>query len=317
MKNITPMISVIVPVYNSEKFLKKCLTSIVNQTYKNFEVIIIDDGSTDLSKYMIEEFVSRHDNFIFKTQKHSGQGIARNFALSLVRGKFIAFVDSDDFVEKQFLQKLYEAIKENDADISCCSLNLYYPNKKLKIPFPAMPIGNKVLENDRAFKMIIKDKRIQSFPCNKLFKKSLFDLHQSFFKNMYFEDMVLIPELFFYAKRVAVISKSMYNYTQHRSSTVGLFNEKKIQDLISSLEYTKDFLIENNCFEKYNSELLSRAERAKLFNAVKIFQLHFFNRSFKNLFKNFKNMSSCVDASISSDCSFTNSKQNYKFELFH
>ena len=99
-------ISLIIPVYNVEKYLRRTLESVENQTFKNFEVIIVNDGSTDGSLEIIQEFVNKHDNFILVDQENSGVGMARNAGIRVSRGIYIAFLDSDDFLEPNYLKKL-------------------------------------------------------------------------------------------------------------------------------------------------------------------------------------------------------------------
>lgn len=287
-KTTNPKISIIIPVYNSEKFLNKCLDSIVNQTFKDFEVIIIDDGSTDSSIKIIEKFCSENNNFYFQRQSHSGQGTARNLGIQKARGDFLSFIDSDDFIHKNFLQTLYLTAKNNNADIVCCGTKLYYPQYNLCLPFPSKKLKPGVYESKAAFRKIIEDIEINSFPWDKIFKRSLFIDHKCKFKNMYFEDMVLIPQLFFYANRIAVIPNAMYNYSQHRESTLGSMNKKKINDFIDSLKYVKTFLEENHCYEEFKSEFNVRATKSKLINTVTEFRSHFVNGSFKNFINDVK-----------------------------
>ena len=114
-------ISLIIPVYNVEKYLRRTLESVENQTFKNFEVIIVNDGSTDGSLEIIQEFVNKHDNFILVDQENSGVGMARNAGIKVSRGIYIAFLDSDDFLEPNYLKKLYFAAIKTGSDIVCCN----------------------------------------------------------------------------------------------------------------------------------------------------------------------------------------------------
>ena len=128
-----PAISLIIPVYNVEDYLEKALLSVQNQTFRDFEAIIVDDGSTDKSLEIIKKFCEKNSNFIFLTQKNKGPAAARNYGISVCKGDYIAFMDSDDYIEPEFLEMLYKTAIENDADITCCNFNLYYPEKDMKV----------------------------------------------------------------------------------------------------------------------------------------------------------------------------------------
>ena len=117
-----PIVSVIVPVYNSEKYLTEALNSLEEQTFKNFEVIIVNDGSTDNSEKIIKDFVNKNSNFKLINQKNMGPGYAKNTGIRYSKGKYIAFLDSDDFFAPNFLEILYNLAVENKADIAFSEL---------------------------------------------------------------------------------------------------------------------------------------------------------------------------------------------------
>ena len=125
-----PAISLVMPVYNVERYLSRALESVQNQTFKNFELIIVNDGSTDKSKEIAESFCDKNENFILINQENEGPSVARNTGLKVCKGDYIGFMDSDDSLEPEFLESLYNAAIENDADIVCCNFNLYYPERK-------------------------------------------------------------------------------------------------------------------------------------------------------------------------------------------
>ena len=148
------MISIIVPVYNSELFLSECLDSIKKQTYKDFEAIIYNDGSTDNSKEICEKIVQEDNRFKYYEQKNQGPGTTRNNALKKASGDYICFVDSDDIVYEYYLERLYDAIVETDADISVCDLTRISPS--------GFKILNKkplILNKEDAITELIQDKK--------------------------------------------------------------------------------------------------------------------------------------------------------------
>ena len=116
------LISIIVPVYNSEKYLEKCISSILNQTYKNIEIIIVDDGSKDKSVEICDNFSKNNKNIKVFHKKNEGVSIARNYGISKAKGDYILFIDSDDTIAKEMIYSLYNNLVDNDADISMCNI---------------------------------------------------------------------------------------------------------------------------------------------------------------------------------------------------
>ena len=121
--------SVIIPVYNSEKYLKECLDSLVNQTFKDFEIICINDGSTDNSKKLLEEYANKDDRINVYSQENQGVGAARNYGMTLAKGKYINFLDSDDILSANALKSAYEFL-EKHAEIDVVSIPIFFFNEK-------------------------------------------------------------------------------------------------------------------------------------------------------------------------------------------
>ena len=119
MKKI--QISIIIPVYNVEKYLRECLNSILNQTFQDFEIICVDDGSTDKSLEILQEYKRKDDRFVILQQRHSGAGSARNNGIRLAAGKYIQFLDSDDYFEPTLLEEMFDHAEKFDADLTVCS----------------------------------------------------------------------------------------------------------------------------------------------------------------------------------------------------
>ena len=120
MENINDLISVIVPVYNVEKYLVQCINSILNQTIKNLEIILVDDGSLDNSGKICDEFSKKDDRIVAIHKENNGLSSARNAGLEIANGNYIGFVDSDDWLDEHMYEILLKLIKENNSDISCC-----------------------------------------------------------------------------------------------------------------------------------------------------------------------------------------------------
>ena len=123
------LISVILPIYNVEKYLEKCLKSVINQTYKNLEIILVDDGSKDNSPQICDEYAVKDKRIVVIHKSNGGLSDARNAGIEIAKGKYIALIDSDDYVEKDYVQFLYQLIKENNAEMSICSHTVLYTNR--------------------------------------------------------------------------------------------------------------------------------------------------------------------------------------------
>ena len=131
-----PKISVIVPIYNVEEYLEKCLDSLVNQTLKDIEIILINDGSPDNSEAIVKKYLKKYkEKIIYHKKENEGQGIARNYGIKLAKGEFISFVDSDDYIDLTMLEKLYnKAIKENSDIVSSVGF-IEVKNHAVLLPF--------------------------------------------------------------------------------------------------------------------------------------------------------------------------------------
>lgn len=132
----TPLISIITPVYNTEKYLSECLDSIFSQTIKDFELICVDDGSTDNSLNILNNYQNKHKNLKIISQKNGGPGVARNTGIDNALGKYICFWDSDDIFEPDALEKMYNQAEETKADISICRMQMFSSQTEQTIPLP-------------------------------------------------------------------------------------------------------------------------------------------------------------------------------------
>ena len=296
MGNNKIKISLIIPVYNVEKYLFKALSSVENQSFdkSNFEVIIIDDGSRDSSVDIIKEFCERNINFKFLSQENSGPAIARNTALKIAQGEYIAFLDSDDYLEKNYLEKLYGTAKENNADIVCCNYYTYYPEKDIKInlPFNAVP---GVCDTKKALRKLILDFGTHYFVWNKLIKREIFTQNKILFEDMYFEDISICPKLFFYAQKVVFIEDNLYNYTSRDTSILHSMNVTKINDYIRALGNIRNFMESQNIYQEYKNYLWVYAQKAKIVCYYYILNLHIKASNHRGIFENINSATKSID----------------------
>lgn len=270
--NDNPEISVIIPIYNVDSYLYRCLASVACQTFRDFEVIMIDDGSTDSSLLIAQDFAASFYNFHLVKNKVKGVSGARNTGVKKARGEYIAFVDSDDYVDPSFLKNLYRAAKDSGADVSCCNYALYNQDRgthhtiMFRKPFEGVHSAVKLT------KMTISDFRSRSYLWNKLWHRSLFfDGEPLAFPEMYFEDIATTSRLLSRADRVVVIDKCLYYYTQRSNSIVSALDFKKLNDYVRSLGVLRNFFEKNRLLQRVPAQPL----QACVCNGVcKLLQYH-------------------------------------------
>ena len=236
-------ISIIIPVYNSEKFLNKCLESIVNQTLKDIEIICINDGSTDNSLSILNSFAQKDSRVIVINQDNQGQSCARNAGLAIAKGEYIGFVDSDDWIDLDFYEKLYKAAKKYDADIAAAGMKRLRPYKwkyHLKIK------NEEYTENtDRKF--LLCDVPDKCYIWNKIYKSSELKNYNIIFEpNVFYEDRFFTAEVFIKLKGLVTVPDTYYNYWTNNKSTVKTTSPKKSKDARYTYNKMMQYLKENN-----------------------------------------------------------------------
>ena len=205
------LFSIIVPVYNVEKYLDKCLASILEQTFKDFECIIIDDGSPDNSNIIIDKYVKLDQRFKVIHQKNMGLSAARNAGLDIAKGDYIVFVDSDDYIADDYLEKFALKIADTDADMVICGLIEVYKDYEKNKVFTA--------ESIKVIKQNILADVWPSYVWNKCYKKDLFT-NIRFPVGKIFEDILTIPELCLYAQKIVCIPDKLYYYNRQNENSI-------------------------------------------------------------------------------------------------
>lgn len=250
-----PLISVIVPIYKVEKYLNKCVKSIINQTYKNLEIILVDDGSPDNCGKICDKLAERDDRIRIIHKKNGGLSSARNAGIEIANGEYIGFVDSDDYIKEDMYEILLNLIKKYDADVSICNLydvidgNECIRNKE-----------NGIREYSRLdiLKEVLLDKNIQSYAWNKLYEKELFDEIKYPIRKKY-EDIGTTFYVFEKCNKIVVTSEPEYYYLKRSDSLVNNVTESTVLDyteiIIQRYLYTKENIKE---LKKYNNYYLAK-----------------------------------------------------------
>lgn len=231
---MSSLVSVIVPVYNVKRYLGKCLKSLSRQTYENIEIIIVDDGSTDGSEKICDEFAKKELRARVFHKKNGGLSSARNFGIKKARGEYLAFVDSDDFVDENFIKKLFQAIVDANAEIAVCGYNDTRPAEK------------KISGKDATIKLLTKQENIEILTWNKLYAKKVFlESNIEFPVGKKHEDTLTTYKVLAAASRVVYLAESLYHYNDRADSITG--SEKMEERLAArelaakeSIEYFKD-----------------------------------------------------------------------------
>lgn len=239
-------ISIIIPVYNVEKYLNKCLNSVIEQTYKNIEVILIDDGSTDNSGKICDEYAKNDIRIKIIHQQNGGVSTARNNGLEHATGKYITFVDSDDYIEKEMIETMAKKIMKKNADIVICGVT--DRDEENNIINQSLNKKENVFNNIEAIKEMLDEKLFNCVCWAKLYKKELFSDIEFNAKIRIAEDMDVLYRVFYKSDKIVQISERLYNWTSRGDSATKGKDMSKWQDEIDVCENIIKFC-EENCNE--------------------------------------------------------------------
>lgn len=251
-----PAISLIVPVYKVEPYLRECVDSILAQTFTDFELILIDDGSPDNCGIICDEYAEKDNRIIVIHQKNGGLSAARNAGLDVAKGEYVTFIDSDDVVSPQYLKLLYGQLLNNGCDISICG-NIEFTKDYSQIEHVVN--GYVTVTGREATKGIYDDKkRAPVMACGKLYKIKLFDSIR-FPEGRIHEDDYIVPILLYRSEKVCILSSKLYGYRQRDDSIMGkTFSIKRYDGIIAT-----DHCI-NYFNEKRDEELVEMASTHKM-----------------------------------------------------
>ncbi len=236
-------VSIIVPVYNVERYLGKCLDSLVNQTLKDIEIICVNDGSTDRSTAILKDYADKDKRIILINQDNAGQSAARNKGIDVAKGEFIGFVDSDDWVDKNYFESLYKQAVRVDADIAVAGvIRVTGPKQRKFLTFNDLFVTDNV-----NLKFELCDVPEKSYIWNKIYKKeSLTKIGLKFEEGIIFEDCIFTPQVLYFLGKMVVVPDVYYYYFRRNNSTVKQRNKKANQDSIYAHKKANDFIQEHN-----------------------------------------------------------------------
>lgn len=231
------MISVIIPVYKSESYIDKCLESVINQTYSDLEIILIDDGSPDRSGEIIEQWALKDNRIKVIHQENSGPSKARNVGLDLAKGDEIIFIDGDDIVSVEMCDKLHNLLNIYNCQIAICGIKHIFDSNE--ITFDKSNVINVYTPKEAILDMWYQKTIIPS-PCARIFKRSIFN-DIRFKENIIFEDVEIMPRLFEVASTIVYSNEELYGYYHHEGSiTTNPFSQKDL-DILNICETNLKF----------------------------------------------------------------------------
>ncbi|MDR0485024.1 MAG: glycosyltransferase [Alphaproteobacteria bacterium] len=241
-------ISCIIPIYNAHSYIRRCLDSILKQTLKDFEVIIIDDGSTDNSVAIVKEYLDKDSRIKLISQNNQGVSIARNNGIHVAIGEYIFFLDADDDITKNAFKLSYEKAKKDMVDMLIFNYN--------KINKTKYSIKKKKLKDTKIYSTIKDKKAILSSgvtPWSKIYRKDFLLNNTVFFHpNIYYEDIPFFWKSVIVSQKISFLNDAIYNYYQNDNSIMNSnLSEKKIQDIVKSMLLVRNYLLDYNVYDSY------------------------------------------------------------------
>ena len=276
------MISVIVPVYNVEKYIEKCLKSLVEQTLKNIEIIIVNDGSTDNSKKIISKFAEKYSNIKYYEKTNGGLSSARNYGIKYANGEYVAFLDSDDYVEKNLYELMYKKALQENSDMVECDFIWEYYGKNGEIVKTKKDKRKKF----KTLNQYVKNARVVAW--NKLIKKQIIDdFNIRFPEGLIYEDIEFFYKLFPHLNKISYVNIYGIHYVQRNGSILNS-NPEKIGDIFKILDnvikYYRDLdIYENEMKYRYRRILLGSSMKRILKIKDKKLKKNFFLKTLKSL----------------------------------
>lgn len=242
-----PKVSIIVPIYNVEMYIGKCLETLVNQTLKDIEIILVNDGSKDGSAEIAKKYLKKYpEKIIYLEKENGGLSDSRNYGLPHAKGEYIAFLDSDDYVEENMYEEMYELAKKEDSDMVQCNFYWEYPDKNKKKIGELRQYSNKK-------EMLVKT-RVEAW--NKLIKREILEQNPEikFPKGLRYEDVEFTYKLVPYVEKVSILNNPFIHYIQRGNSISNTQNERT-KEIFDVLDNVIKYYKEKNLYEEYEEQL--------------------------------------------------------------
>lgn len=239
-----PKISIIVPVYNVEVYVEKCLKTLVEQTLEDIEIIVVNDGSTDHSKEIVQKIMKQFpDKIVYKEKENGGLSDARNYGINYAKGEYIAFFDSDDYVEKDMYEKMYKIAQKEKCDMVECDFFWEYPDHEKRDIGKAYQGKKEMLE------------KVRVMACNKIIKREILEkTNIRFPKGLRYEDVEFTYKLVPYLEKVSLLQEPCFHYVQRENSISNLQNERT-KEIFQVLDNVMNYYQQEGFYDTYQTEL--------------------------------------------------------------
>lgn len=285
------LVTIVVPVYKVEKYIDKCINSILNQTYKNLEIILVDDGSPDTCGEICDNYAKQDIRIKVIHKENGGLSDARNAGIDVATGRFISFIDSDDYIDSEYIELLYKSITKDKSDMAISSHKVIYENGTI---LEKATGEESILNSKEVLKRILYDDGIDLSAWGKLYKIELLQ-EIRYPKGRLFEDAATTYKLIDRCKSISIISKSTYNYVIRRSSITNENFSKKKMDLIISTEEMCNYIknkypdLQDACNRRliyaHLSTLSQLAMSKKKFHNEEKILMDYINKNGRNILK--------------------------------
>ncbi len=238
-------LSIIIPVYNLEEYLKRCLNSVMLQDTSEVEIIIVNDGSSDGTEKICNEYVEKYSNIKAYYKKNEGLSIARNFGISKASGEYVLFLDGDDFLSRDALKNILNEINQGNSDVIIGKCILYYPMREKYVPCD-YHLDRKIINGlvkEELLKELLDGKTYEWYACLNIVRKKYLVKNKLYFKEKAcFEDAMWTPELLFLAESVSCVDEPFYIYLQNREGSITASLSKKVyEDKLNVCLYAEEF----------------------------------------------------------------------------
>jgi glycosyltransferase involved in cell wall biosynthesis len=275
-KSNNPKISIIVSIYNTEKYLERCIKSLLSQTYKNIEIILIEDGSTDNSKKILEKYENNSKCIVCYNENNMGLAYSRNKGMEIASGEYLGFIDSDDYVDEDYYQKFIDTIIEENADVAICDMKLVYENENNR------ELVVNCCKNEWNLINIVNNGLVAS-ACNKLFKKNLINKYQ-FAVGKINEDIAVVIPALVNAKKISYVNDCYYNYIQRNNSIQNSKISERRFDVFVAVDTTLERIKHSEDFNELRDAIIYNqicvfiktiTKDKSFFNRVKLFKRYY------------------------------------------
>ncbi|MSR91206.1 glycosyltransferase family 2 protein [Inconstantimicrobium porci] len=232
------LLSIIIPVYNVEKYLRQCIESVVKQNLYNYEIILVNDGSTDNSLNICKEYADKYTEIKIIDQKNKGLGAARNAGIKKASGKYIGFLDSDDYIKQDMFSKMLNKAEEDNLDLVICAVEMYFEDDG-RINVIENHINHNLIYNKMDIIRYVLTRNVQCFAWNKIYRRSLF-YNLGYEENVYYEDIFTMYKVAQMTNKWTIINDPLYVYRQRKNNITSTVTLKHINDLNFEIEKVHD-----------------------------------------------------------------------------